>query len=371
MDKESKRNVERYHWIDAAKGGCILMVVFFHVVVTSYPNFQPNHGESFGIFGVQLHDLIIKNLAPLRMPLFFMISGFLAFNAVTKYKWHEVSKNRIVNFFYLYLLWSLIQWVLVKIIYWTTNKSTSNTSIQAIYTNDFQEYAGMLLLGSTDVWYLYALPVYFIVCKITASRPLIGLAVFLAIHFYGRQYVTNWPAISIFANGIYFGLGCFYGGKFFSTITKFDKKSLAIIAFTLFAAILTRRYFQEFRAIPTSLASIAIGVALFHYLQSLAKLTILRFIGKNTLPIYVIHRTLIEIPDVLSTSASADPSSFEFFGTSITWFFLYPTFMTILLVALSLSIWHITNRGFGIYLYKIPNFDNIKNLRHVLVSSSK
>lgn len=93
----------RLAWADTAKGLLIILVVFWHVVLKSYLTIDWRIGLPIpGAWG------LISDLAyPVRMPLFFLISGCFAANAVAR-PWAAVLRGRVLRFLYLYLLWTLI-----------------------------------------------------------------------------------------------------------------------------------------------------------------------------------------------------------------------------------------------------------------------
>lgn len=338
-------------WIDAAKGLCILMVVLYHVTITSYRDFYPPAGSATAFPGIRLHEVFAMVLAPLRMPLFFMISGFLASRAATAARWPQVADKRILLFLYLYFLWSVLQWQTVTLL--RNMAGEPMRSAQAIYASSWSDYAPLLLHGATDVWYLYALPLYFIGCKTLATRPGWALLAFLAAHTYGRLHVDSWPAASIFANGIYFCLGCFWGQQIFDILGTPGRMRRASLVAVLAVCAVTRTFFEDWQAIPTSLAAIALLVACLRGIQQRFPLQLLCLIGQQTLPIYVIHRILIELPDIHMQRLTADHlASSPVLAQA--WLLLYPTLMGGLAVLFSLAIWRVTNRGFGRLLYALP-----------------
>ncbi|WP_326533322.1 acyltransferase family protein [Pseudorhodoferax sp.] len=346
-----KKELRPILWIDAAKGICIVMVVLYHVVITAYRSQYPADELLGALPEIGLHELVIAGLAPLRMPLFFMISGFLAARAALRSGWPEVANKRVTLFVYLYLLWSVIQWASVALMHALSGVVRPATE-QAIYADSLPEYLGALLLGATDVWYLYALPAYFIACKLLARRPLVALLGFLALHTVGRLWVDSWPAGSILANGIYFCLGCFWGAPFFRRLTAPGLGARAALVLPLLAACLvTRLFWEDWQAIPTSLLAIALVVVGLERIQHRYPLRTLCWMGRNTLPIYVIHRIWIEIPDLYLRGNAVAPA--EGAGAH-AWYLLYPALMTMLTVALSLVTWWASNRGIGKCLYALP-----------------
>ncbi|MFD0592404.1 acyltransferase family protein [Catellatospora coxensis] len=90
-------------WADTAKGACIVLVVLWHVVMKDYLQVDWHIGiplpGAWGTLGEQL--------LPLRMPLFFTISGVFATTALAR-PWRQTARSRIAKFLYLYTAWLLI-----------------------------------------------------------------------------------------------------------------------------------------------------------------------------------------------------------------------------------------------------------------------
>lgn len=63
-----QNNGKRIEWLDAMRGFTMILVVFAHI-------------ESFGIFGLGSETVVGKLFQSFRMPLFFFVSGFIAYKA--------------------------------------------------------------------------------------------------------------------------------------------------------------------------------------------------------------------------------------------------------------------------------------------------
>ncbi|MDB6062128.1 MAG: hypothetical protein JWM78_2231 [Verrucomicrobiaceae bacterium] len=341
-------------WIDAAKGACILMVVLHHSIVTSYHIPLSDHLFGIDFAGVRLYELISKNLAPLRMPLFFMLSGFLVQRSVNSADWRLTVQNRVVNLIYLFLLWGAIQWITVSIIHKVmTGDWAEGGKFNAIYADDILEYVQLTIIGSTSLWYLYALPIYFIICKLLSPRPWTAIAILLLVHFLSRRYITVWPTTGIFANAVYYAVGCFFGMRLFDLLSKFDKRTALLLALSI-ASVLAFGLLGVWGGAATSFLFIVLSIIFFAWIQKKFELRSLRWIGRNTLQIYVIHRIVLEIPSVVLASSLVTD---EFFlnPTVVTlWCTLYPALATATVVMVCLTIWRATNRGMGRFLYQAP-----------------
>ncbi|RQX32106.1 pyridoxal-5'-phosphate-dependent protein subunit beta, partial [Micromonospora chalcea] len=141
---------DRVAWADVAKGACIVLVVLWHVVVKDYLRIDWRAGlpvpGAWGLLGEQL--------LPLRMPLFFAISGIFAANAVAR-PWRVSGRPRIARNLYLYAIWLLIHTALLALAPgFPTDRAT-----------DPGELLAQLTVTPSNLWYLYALALYFVLAK--------------------------------------------------------------------------------------------------------------------------------------------------------------------------------------------------------------
>lgn len=154
----------RLAWADVAKGGCILLVVLHHVVTKQYVDLVPLVYQPIGDAWAGLSH----GLKPVRMPLFFVLSGFFASTAVTR-PWAMVARGRIWSPAYLYVVWL----VLLALFFSVERELPLNR------TQDLGEFALDLVFASTGLWFLYALVLYFVLAKLAARVPigfLLGVA---------------------------------------------------------------------------------------------------------------------------------------------------------------------------------------------------
>src|SRR5262249_31338341 len=101
-----------------------------------------------------------EQLLPLRMPLFFTISGLFAANAVHR-QWQLVARSRIAKFLYLYAGWLLVHTVVLAAAPGLpTARATSALGLLA-----------ELPVTPSNLWYLYALALYFAVAKAARRVP--------------------------------------------------------------------------------------------------------------------------------------------------------------------------------------------------------
>ena len=137
-------------WVDYAKGICIVMVVMMHSVL----------GVELAAGQTGFMHLLVAFAKPFRMPDFFLISGlFLA--VVIDRDWRTYLDRKVVHFAYFYVLWVTIQFGFKAPVF---AAETGWTHVGLLYLESFIEPFGTL-------WFIYLLPVFFVVTKATRRMP--------------------------------------------------------------------------------------------------------------------------------------------------------------------------------------------------------
>lgn len=155
----------RVAWADVAKGLCILLVVLHHVVGKHLPLVVPDTAAGAAV--VQAWVAVDTALKPVRMPLFFAVSGMFAAGALRR-PWPLVAVRRVLTPYWTYLVWLAVHVVVF---------ATVATAIETHRVPGVLEGLTHLLLAATGVWYLYALAVYFVVAKLLLAHVIPGAAV--------------------------------------------------------------------------------------------------------------------------------------------------------------------------------------------------
>src|ERR1700761_7380662 len=167
----------RVDWVDYAKGFCIVMVVMMHSVL--------GVEQAAGQTGFM--HVLVAFAKPFRMPDFFLISGlFLAI--VVDRDWRTYLDRKVVHFAYFYVLWVTIQFGF-KAPAFAAEQGWAHVGVE--YLESFIEPFGTL-------WFIYLLPIFFVVIKLTRNVPAVlvwGMAALLE----SAHVATGWTAIDEFA----------------------------------------------------------------------------------------------------------------------------------------------------------------------------
>lgn len=186
----------RIDWVDTAKGICIIFVVMMHSVL----GVEAAAGETGWMHA------IVAFAAPFRMPDFFLISGLFLSNVI-KRDWRLYLDRKVVHFAYFYALWMTIQFAVKAPVF----------AADLGWLGAVQYYFVSFIQPFGTLWFIYMLPVFFVVCKLTHDRGLpwqlvLGIAALLQI----APIHTGWLLVDEFASRfVYFYAGYIFAPKIF------------------------------------------------------------------------------------------------------------------------------------------------------------
>ena len=153
-----------------------------------------------------------------------------------------------------------------------------------------------MLTASTSLWYLYALVVYFTLCKLLSrwKLPMLGLLALasIAINFLPLPW---WGMNSVVRNMIYYSLGAWYGAALMTWMKNLSLRR-SWLTTGAFAAVSVVLWFANVPLL-LSLLSIVLIMKLFYSVEQRYAVhpdNLLNVIGSNTIAIYTTHRILIE-----------------------------------------------------------------------------
>src|SRR6201989_1915570 len=180
---------DRVDWVDYAKGICIVMVVMMHSVL----------GVELAAGETGFMHVLVAFARPFRMPDFFLISG-LFLPLVIDRDWRTYVDRKVVHFAYFYVLWVSIQFGFKAPGF---ASETSRSHVGLMYLESFIEPFGTL-------WFIYMLPVFFVVIKLTRKFPPLLIWIVAAL-LESAHVATSWTVIDEFCARfvyIYTGYAC-------------------------------------------------------------------------------------------------------------------------------------------------------------------
>jgi uncharacterized membrane protein YcfT len=325
----------RIDWLDIAKGISIFFVVIYH-----------------SLLYLDLHDLapdlysrISDVMTPIRMPLFFTVSGFLAASS-THRPWREFLYRKVRLLLYLFAVWSTIRWLYFRYV--------QDNGLLPSEGDDAYQLIEMWWAPSTGIWFIWALAIYMTATKLlspVSHAAVIGVAAVISLLTFGNHLpidlFTHRNLLQYFA---FFLFGCWYGKAIVRAIT-IRPVITAVAGFSIFSVLYVLRW--RLQAIDKGIWAMASSVAGLAWLCGTAVLMsriervrrAFSYFGQNTLPVYVTH--------VMIASALAALISMGIGRNPIGGYLAVP-FVCIMAVSLSLAIKAAADRSGAGFLYAPP-----------------
>jgi uncharacterized membrane protein YcfT len=262
----------RIDWVDYAKGICIVMVVMMHSVL----------GVELAAGQTGFIHPLVAFAKPFRMPDFFLISG-LFLSVVIDRDWRTYLDRKVVHFAYFYVLWVTIQFGFKAPGF---AAETGWPHVGFMYLESFIEPFGTL-------WFIYLLPVFFVVAKATRRMPPLmiwGVAALLEM----AHIATGWTVIDEFgARFVYFYSGYLFAHHVFALSDRARARpALALAGLAAWALInggLVGSGFSEWPLISLvlGLAGACAIVTMGTMLARAHWLNFLRTCGEHSIVIYL------------------------------------------------------------------------------------
>ncbi len=264
----------RVDWVDYAKGFCIVFVVMMHSTL--------GVGQALGEEG-WLHT-VVAFARPFRMPDFFMISGLFLAQVIDR-DWRTYLDRKVVHFVYFYLLWTAIQFA-VKAPLFAHEYGVAGALW--LYVESFWEPFGTL-------WFIYLLPIFFVVTKAARSFSIPPLVIWAAAAALEIAHIeTGWTVIDEFAaRFVFFYTGYLLAARIFElTAHAQAQPETALAGLTWWGLINGLLVFHGYATLPfISLALGLLGACAVVTLSALmAKSDVfrpLRYCGRNSIVIYL------------------------------------------------------------------------------------
>lgn len=223
-----------------------------------------------------------------RMPLFFLASGLFASSIIAR-SWPELWRTRLSL-----LVWALLLWTIIRFGYFAFLPNPTGI--------DETNPVDLLLTPvrpSNGLWFLYALALFFVAMKLMRNRIdwriQLAVAAALSVWFFARADTGNiaWNGMGRYF--LFFLLGCFFR----DAIMRFvERRGLATGIFCGVAFVaLAGAIFAVDARVPAitgvlaavSLLALAAGLLIARYLTRFRSMSWLAYVGRNTLPVYVLH----------------------------------------------------------------------------------
>lgn len=286
----------RLLWADVAKAVTIFLVVLNHLTLRHYA--ELDLGTLTAAEGAWRAAL--EALNPVRMPLFFVLSGFFAASAL-KRSWSAVWRQRVARPYYLFALWLGLHAAFF----------TFETTLATTRIDNVGEFATQLVQPSSNLWFLHALSVHFAVAfALRGFAPVWALVGVTALVVLAAPVIDVGPVVR---NLPFFLFGAYCPQVLRAlAATASARRTLALLLAYIAVTALTRAYgvagvpavMLILSAVGVSLGVTAIVIATAAFPTVAAGVARL---GRRSLAIYVLHMPAIAlVHHVMIASAPPD-----------------------------------------------------------------
>src|SRR5882757_1888365 len=263
---------DRVDWVDYAKGFCIVMVVMMHSTL----------GVEQAVGHESWMHAFVAFAKPFRMPDFFMISGLFLARVVNR-DWRTYLDRKVVHFVYFYALWVTIQFAFKAP---GLIAEHGALGVAKFYAESFVEPFGTL-------WFIYLLPIFFIVTKLTLRLP--PLVIFAAAAALEIAHIdTGWTVIDEFAaRFVYFYAGTILAARIFAIATIVQARPWMAAAALAAWAVFNGFYVvlgldgKPFISLTLGLIGAVAVVAVSALMARSHAFAALRYLGKNSIVVYL------------------------------------------------------------------------------------
>jgi|tagenome__1003787_1003787.scaffolds.fasta_scaffold20752738_2 uncharacterized membrane protein YcfT len=262
----------RVDWVDYAKGFCIVMVVMMHSTL----GVEAAAGQQSW-----MHHLVAF-AKPFRMPDFFLISGLFLARVINR-DWRTYLDRKVVHFAYFYVLWVTIQFA-----FKAPGLAAEHGAfgVARLYTEAFIEPFGTL-------WFIYLLPIFFVVTKATRAVPVLVIWTILA-PLEIAHIETGWTVIDEFcARFVYFYTGYILADRIFQIAAAMQARpwlaALGLAAWALFNGFYVSAGLdaKPFVSLTLGLMGALAVVSIAALMAKSDALSALRYLGKNSIVVYL------------------------------------------------------------------------------------
>ena len=266
----------RIDWVDYAKGICIVMVVMMHSTL----------GVEAAAGAEGWMHYAVAFAKPFRMPDFFLLAGLFLARTIDR-DWRRYLDRKVVHFLYFYVLWVTIQFA------FKAPGFAADIGLAGVA----REYLLAFVEPFGTLWFIYLLPVFFVVTKLTRriSRYVPPLAIFIAAALLEALPIhTGWIMIDEFAaRFVYFFAGYWLASHVFAVAGAAQQQpGLALAALPVWAFVNGALVFGGHAELPgVSLAlGLAGAIAIVIVAALLARANVadlLRHAGEHSIAIYL------------------------------------------------------------------------------------
>lgn len=276
----------RLGWVDAAKGMAMLAVVYFHVTL-----FLGEVGVDDALGRVKL----AFELFP--MPAFFLLSGLLNRRSAS-WSFAELWRRRLLPILYIYVVWSLLRFVFYSFFPFFV------TDVADAPPNSPFTLVLLPVLPTSSYWFVYALALFTLAAWLIRKLPpllQLGFAAVISAAISSGWLNTHtiaWDRIG--ALFFFFLLGTLEWRRIRIAVARSPWWAIVLAAVLLLAQIATlylppTRVLGRvpFYVLVAQLLAVYLGFQVARLVARARWLGFVGLVGRQSLPIYLIHLFLI------------------------------------------------------------------------------
>lgn len=322
-------------WVDALRGGLIVLVVLYHCIergVLPSVLTEENTGKHF-------LKIIADGFRPLRMPLFFLVAGVLAVRAMER-PWLTLLRSKVWFYAYLFVVWTVIETFLT----WTVFRDVSATNLIVLVVTK-------LTVAPNLIWFLSALMVFYPLTKLLWTVRYVALVPSLATYLATVETQADTTLTAVAGNFLWFLIGATFS-EWFVKLPNNHRQVKFAVGILLFMAPQALDYVLGSRTpwllLLSSLGSLLFMPVLLDWCTCrFARFSsCLRYLGKRTLPIYVMH-----VPFLVFLWGWLDLLNVRLLGVSTV--LAFPLLCTAAVIAVILGLYPVLQQ-WAPYLLKAP-----------------
>jgi len=284
---------DRVIWIDAARGICVLAVVTMHATLSLYLyHVDTSPATDFWAWAADA-------MTPFRMPGLAMLSGILLSRRI-RAGWSDASvRTSVANSAWLYVVWLLLFAVFAwdaGAAVWTAQVAGDGFAWQAVLAQ--------LVLPRTVLWYVFALAVWTaLLTTLRRVHPSIVIGGLVAVSIASRYLAVDdgdAQIRNVLRYAVFFAIGAIGASRLRESIGRGDRM-LTVGALWVFVGTVTVTVFSRSDDVERVLSAprdAAAGILLLLLVARLCRLRrtglALAWVGRRTLPIYVMHALLFD-----------------------------------------------------------------------------
>ncbi|WP_448851904.1 acyltransferase family protein [Corynebacterium sp. 335C] len=300
----------RVQWVDAAKGLCILLVVLGHAITE-----LTNHGWTSARWAE-----VNLMLGPVRMPLFFLVSGLFAAKALSE-SWPQLANRRIWVMVWLYVIWVPARELVLALIPRTVVGEGIIAPPAALDPASWPAIGARIVHSvyepTSYLWFLYALALFAILSKaMRRIHPVIQVGLAAAVSVWAPFQEASWSWDFISQMYVFYLLGM-YGAPWIFRLARARLLPVVLVTGLVYVAVAGHIYVtyphfnmgnQGLTRLLLSLTGVTCAVTFVSMFEGTRVLLPFHALGRRTLPVFLMHiPVLVLIMFGLNMVFDADP----------------------------------------------------------------